>query len=66
MLVEKNEIKNGWIEYIWESFHGVRGASYHFPDSTEGPKILKSELRIAITMMRRNNAAGPNEIVVEM
>jgi hypothetical protein len=66
MLVEKNDIKNRWTEYIGELFHDVRGDLPRFPDSTEGPRILKSEVRSAIKMMRRNKAAGPDGIVVEM
>jgi len=66
MLVEKNDIKNRWAEYIGELFHDTQGALPHFPDSTERPKILKSEVRTAIKMMRRNKAAGPDGIVVEM
>ena len=37
-----------------------------FPDSVEGPNILKSEVRTAIRMMRRNKAAGPDGVVIEM
>ena len=66
MLVEKNDINNRWIEYIGELFHDTQGALPHFPDSTEGPRILKSEMRTAIKMMRRNNAAGPDGTVVQM
>ena len=65
-LVEKNNIKNRWIEYIGEEYHDTQGALPHFPDSTEGPKVLKSETQTAIKMMRRNKAAGPDGIVVEM
>ena len=66
MLVEKNDIENRWIEYIRELFRDTRGALPHFSDSTEGPNILKSEVQAAIKMMRRNKAAGPDEIVVEL
>lgn len=32
----------------------------------EEPLILKSELRSAIAKMKRNKAAGPGKIVIEM
>ena len=32
----------------------------------EGPNILKSEVRTAIKMMRKNKAAGPDGVVIEM
>ena len=66
VLLENNDIKNRWIEYIGELFHDTQGALPHFPDSTEGPNVLKSEVQTAINMMRRNRAAGPDGIVVEM
>ena len=44
MLVEKNEIRNRWIDYIGELVHNTRRALPHFPGSTEGPKILNSEM----------------------
>jgi len=65
-LVEKNNNKNRWIEYNGEEYHDTQGALPHFPDSTERPKILKSEVRTAIKMMRRNKAVGPDGIVAEM
>ena len=37
-----------------------------FPDLIEGPNILKSEVRTAIKMMRKNKAAGPDGVVIEM
>ena len=37
-----------------------------FPDLIEGPNILKSEVRTAIKMIRKNKAAGPEGVVIEM
>jgi len=66
MLVEKNDILNRWTQYIGELFHDIRGAMPSFPDSIDGPRILKSEVRAAIKKMRKNKAAGPDGIIVEM
>ena len=32
----------------------------------EGPEILRSEMRAAMTKMKRNKTAGPDEIVIEV
>ena len=32
----------------------------------EGPEILRSEVRAAMAKMKRNKAAGPDEIVIEL
>ena len=66
MHVEKDAILNRWTEYVEELFHNVRGSMPSFPDLIEGPNILKSEVRIVIKMMRKNKAAGTDEVVIEM
>ena len=66
MLVEKDVILNRWTEYVEELFHDVRGSMPSFPDLIEGPNILKSKVRTAIKMMRKNKAAGPDGVVIEM
>ena len=66
MFVEKNAILNRWTEYVEELFHDVRGSMPSFPDLMEGPNILKSEVRTAIKMMRKNKAAGLDGVVIEM
>jgi len=66
MLVEKNDILERWTQYIGELFHDIRGAMPSFPHSDDGPRIPKSEVRSAIRMMRKNKAAGPDGVVVEM
>ena len=47
MLVRKDPILSRWTEYKGELFHDVREAMPSFPESVEGPKILKSEVRTA-------------------
>ena len=37
-----------------------------FQDLIEGPNILKSEVRTAIKMMRKNKTAGLDGVVIEM
>ena len=66
MLTEKEEVLNRWVEYIGDLFHDVRNTVPVFTDTLEGPKILKSEVQEAIRKIRRNKAAGPDGIVVEM
>ena len=66
MLIEKDLILNRWTEYIGELFQDVREEMPIFSESPDGPKILKSEVRTAIKMMKRNKAAGPDGVVIEM
>ena len=66
VLVEKEEILNRWTEYIGELFDDVRKEPPHCAGSIEGPRILLSEVRSAISMMKRNKAAGPDGVVMEM
>ena len=66
MLVEKDTILNRWTEYVEELFPYVRGSMPGFQDLIEGPNILKSEVRTAIKMMRKNKAAGLDGVVIEM
>ena len=66
MLIEKDAILNRRTEYVEELFHDVRGSMPSFPDLIEGPNILKSEVRTAIKIMRKNKAAGLDGMVIEM
>ena len=66
MLVEKDANLNRWTEYVEELFHDVKGSMPSFLDLIEGPNILKSEVRTAIKMMRKNKSAGPDGVVIEM
>ncbi|XP_063611050.1 uncharacterized protein LOC134784809 [Penaeus indicus] len=65
MLVEKAEIFGRWTEYISELFDDVRIYLPRFTESVDGPKILPSDIREALRM-KRNKAAGPDGIVMEM
>ncbi|XP_030834435.1 uncharacterized protein LOC115921264 [Strongylocentrotus purpuratus] len=66
VLVEKEEILNRWTEYIGELFDDVRKEPPHCAGSIEGPRILLSEVRSPISVMKRNKADGPDGVVMEM
>ena len=66
VLVEKDKILERWNEYIGELFHDNRGEKPTINKPMEGLKILKAEVRTAISRMKKNKAAGPDNIVIEM
>ena len=55
-----------WTEYIEELFNDERIENPSIRKNVDGPKILKSEVKSAISRMKNNKAAGPDEIVAEM
>ena len=55
-----------WTEYIGDLFQDNRGEKPVIKKNIYGPKILISEVRIAMSKMKNNKAAGPDEIVAEM
>ena len=66
IIMEKERILEGWTEYIGELFSDNRGEKTTIMKQMEGPKILKSELKAAMSKMKRNKAARPDEITTEM
>ena len=66
VIIEKNKILERWTEYISDLFAGDRGSKPEIRKSIEGPEILTSEVRAAPQEMKRNKAAGPDDIVTEM
>ncbi|MCH9665805.1 MAG: hypothetical protein K0U41_08180 [Gammaproteobacteria bacterium] len=66
IIMEKGKILERWTEYIKELFHDDRGEKPAIHKNLDGPNILKSEVRAALAKMKRNKAAGPDEIVTEM
>ncbi|XP_037776725.1 uncharacterized protein LOC119573587 [Penaeus monodon] len=66
VLMEKDKILERWTEYIGELFADYRGNKPEIRKAIEGPKILTSQVRGALQTMKRNEAAGPNEVVTEM
>ena len=51
-----------WSEYIGELFEDNRQGRPVISCCLDGPKILKSEIREALKRMKKNKAAGPDEI----
>ena len=66
VILEKEKILEGWKNYIQELFHEDRGEKPLIKKNMEGPLILKSEVRAAVAKMRKNKAAGQDEIMTEM
>ena len=57
-----------WSEYIQELFQDDKGGETNKTStkSIDGPKILQSEVRIAINKIKRNKAKGHNDVLIEM
>jgi len=66
IVMEKDKILERWSEYISELFHDERGEKPTIHKNMEGPPILRSEVEAALRKMKKNKAAGPDEIVTEM
>ena len=66
VIMEKERILERWTEYIGELFSDNRGQKPTIMKQIEGPKILKSEVKAAMSKMKRNIAVGPDEITTEM
>ena len=66
VIMEKDKILERWTEYIDDLFTDDRGEKPEIRKTMEGPEILSSEVRAALQKMKRNKAAGPDEVVIEM
>ena len=55
-----------WTEYIADLFEGNRGEKPAIQKLMDGPKILISEVRTAVSKMKRIKAVGPDRIVAEV
>ena len=66
LIMEREDILKLWSEYIEELFYDDRGQKPLIRKNIEGPRILKSEVSAAVAHTKRNKAAGPDGIVVEM
>lgn len=64
--MDKESILKRWTEYIGDLFYDNRGIKPIIKKNIEGPKILISEVRSALSKMKRNKAMGPDEIATEM
>ena len=52
--MEKEKVLERWTEYIEELFRDDRGEKPTIHKNIDGPKILKSEVRAALTKMKTN------------
>ena len=66
ILFEMKDKMSRWTQYIGELFEDSREAMPSFADEVKGEKILKSEVRWAMSKMKKNKAAGPDGVVTEM
>ena len=66
IIVEKEEILERWAEYINDLFNDDRIEKPTILKNMDGPKILKSEVESSLHKLKRNKAAGPDEVVTEM
>ena len=64
-VVEENEIRTRWEEYIKELYNDERGQK-PIKTNNEGPPILKEEIKAALNKMKKNKATGPDNIETEM
>ena len=55
-----------WAEYINDLFNDDRIEKPTILKNMDGPKILKSEVESSLRKLKRNKAAGPDEVVTEM
>ena len=66
LLMEEEEIRSRWEEYIEQLYHDDRKLKPSFKNGNEGPKILKEEVAAALKAMKKKKAAGPDDIITEM
>ena len=62
IITEKDDILERWTEYIEELFRDNRGGKPEIRKNIDGPKILQSEIRAAVSRMKGNKARGPDSI----
>ena len=63
--MDKDKMLERWSEYIGEPFEDNIQGRPVISCCLDGPKILKSEVREALKRMKKNKAAGPDEITIE-
>ena len=66
IITEKEKILERWTEYIGDLFADDRGDRPEIRKSMEGPEIMEEEVRATLCKMKRNKAAGPDGVVIEM
>ena len=58
IITEKDDILESWTEYIEELFRDNRGGKPEIRMNIDGPKILQSEIRAAVSRMKRKHGRG--------
>ena len=66
IMVEIEEQKERWREYIEELFMDERGDKPAIEKVIEGPKVMQSEVKAAIKKLKMDKAPGPDQICIEM
>ena len=66
ILVEVDEIKNRWEEYVNMFYNDNRREILKFDGALSGPPIMQDEIRAATKAMKKGKAAGEDEIIIEM
>ena len=66
VVMETEEVKRRWCEYITELFMDERPENLNINFNDEGPPIMKEEVQAAIKTMKTGKAVGDDGISVEM
>lgn len=65
LLLEETAIQRRWEEYIETLYTDTRG-NKPLIEGSDGPPILEEEVKRALNRMKRNKAAGPDNVTAEM
>ncbi|XP_039291049.1 uncharacterized protein LOC120352831 [Nilaparvata lugens] len=65
LVIDKDERKKVWEQYLKDLFHDLRAQQPVFEDDT-GPKILLEEVKAAMKQMEDGKATGSDEISIEL
>ncbi|GFN78106.1 RNA-directed DNA polymerase from mobile element jockey-like [Plakobranchus ocellatus] len=66
IVIEKEDILNRWSECISELYHDDRGPPPIISNEDEKPHILEEEVQKALKKMKKDKAAGPDDIPSKM
>ena len=66
VLMEAEDVKERWTEYIGELFDDDRPEHLEVRNNEEGPPILRAEVENAFEKMKRGRATADDGIAVEM
>ena len=66
LIMEKDKILDRWGEYIKDLFEDERNEEHIVEKNSEGPPIMRDEVRAALKRMKPGKAPGPDNITTEM